>query len=186
MFTKFLFIFSIFFLYNCDNSSPSNQPASLPPISPNSQIFPKQKGEKLLQKLEIKYKPQQVLSYGTCRDVLFKETARYHNNRLICVYTGYSIWLNPEEDPSSNAYQQGMNTEHAWPQSMGAKGPGKSDMHHLFPTREGVNSARSNYPFGEVEDSATDKWYLVDKKEENIPSKNIDAYSELETGRRCI
>ena len=64
---------------------------------------------------------------------------------------------------------------------MGAKGQAKSDMHHLFPTREGVNTARSNYPFGEVPDNETDKWYIVDEVKNEIPSKNRDGYSELDT-----
>lgn len=179
MFAKILLVFSFFFLNTCTNES--QLPASPPPITQRPTIFPKLEGEQLLQKLKEKYKPREVLGYGTCRDVLFKETARYHQDRLTCVYTGYAIWLDPKEDPSTNAYQKGINTEHVWPQSMGAKGQGKSDMHHLFPTREGVNSARSNYPFGEVVDEEADKWYLVDKIGGEMPTKNRDAYSELDT-----
>ena len=43
-----------------------------------------------------------------------------------------------------------MNTEHTWPQSKGATGAAKSDLHHLFPTDSKANSIRGNHPFGIV------------------------------------
>tara|TARA_R110000868_G_scaffold64597_2_gene194051 strand:- start:23782 stop:24483 length:702 start_codon:yes stop_codon:yes gene_type:complete len=43
-----------------------------------------------------------------------------------------------------------MNTEHTWPQSKGAVGIAKSDLHHLYPTKSSINSTRSNYPFCNV------------------------------------
>lgn len=43
-----------------------------------------------------------------------------------------------------------MNVEHSWPQSHGARGTAKSDLHHLFPTTSSINSTRSNFPFCEV------------------------------------
>jgi len=45
-----------------------------------------------------------------------------------------------------------MNCEHSWPQSLGAIGKAKSDLHHLFPVESPVNSKRSNKPFCEVND----------------------------------
>ncbi len=178
-----LFLFTVFFLYNCDHLQKqyNNTRQVEEKFNSEDNIFPHEKGTKLLQKLQSAYKPRDVLGYGTCRDVLFKETARYHEDRLICIYTDYRIWLNPNEDPSTNAFDQGINCEHTWPQSMGAKGQAKSDMHHLFPTRVGVNSARSNYPFGEVPDHETDRWYIGEVMQDEIPTKNIDAYSELDT-----
>lgn len=186
MFTKMLFVvITSFCLYNCDSLQNKNNNSTHHKVEESSHyhkgIFPHEKGEQLLQKLQKTYKPREVLGYGTARDVLYRETARYHKDRLICVYTDYRIWLDPNEDPSSNAYEQGINCEHAWPQSMGAKGQAKSDMHHLFPTREGVNAARSNHPFGEIADVETDKWYIVDEIQDEIPTKNIDAYSELDS-----
>lgn len=50
-----------------------------------------------------------------------------------------------------------LNTEHTWPQSKFSKGLDeafeKSDLHHLFPTSNKLNSLRGNYPFGEVDES---------------------------------
>jgi deoxyribonuclease-1 len=44
-----------------------------------------------------------------------------------------------------------VNTEHTWPQSLGAKAePKRGDLHHLFPTDSKANSVRSSLPFGEV------------------------------------
>ena len=44
-----------------------------------------------------------------------------------------------------------MNCEHSWPQSLGATGIAKSDLHHLFPVMMKMNSRRSNHPFCDVE-----------------------------------
>lgn len=44
-----------------------------------------------------------------------------------------------------------MNIEHTWPQSEGANGIAKSDLHHLFPTSSSTNSIRSSLPFCVVE-----------------------------------
>jgi hypothetical protein len=43
-----------------------------------------------------------------------------------------------------------MNIEHTWPQSEGANGFAKSDLHHLFATSSKTNSIRSSLPFCEV------------------------------------
>ncbi|WII73933.1 endonuclease [Bdellovibrio sp. 22V] len=47
-----------------------------------------------------------------------------------------------------------LNTEHTWPQSRFSgrfdKGMQKSDLHHLYPTDNHMNSVRGNNPFGEV------------------------------------
>lgn len=48
----------------------------------------------------------------------------------------------------------GLNTEHTWPQSKFSnsfpKPVQKSDLHHLFPTLNKINSERGNLPFAEV------------------------------------
>lgn len=48
-----------------------------------------------------------------------------------------------------------LNTEHTWPQSrfggVGGKGVQKSDMHHLYPSDNQINSVRGNHKFGEVD-----------------------------------
>ncbi|MBR6825521.1 MAG: endonuclease, partial [Oscillospiraceae bacterium] len=46
----------------------------------------------------------------------------------------------------------GFNREHVWPKSRASfyQSEGGSDLHHLRPTNEGMNSARSNYTFTNV------------------------------------
>jgi endonuclease I len=50
---------------------------------------------------------------------------------------------------SSQAYAQGFNSEHSWPQSQFDKvEPMKSDLHHVFPSDILSNGIRSSYDFG--------------------------------------
>ncbi|MET0402706.1 MAG: endonuclease, partial [Cystobacter sp.] len=69
-----------------------------------------------------------------------------HDGKVKCVYTGREVATNKIPNSSD------MNTEHTWPQSQGATGAAKSDLHHLFPTDSKANSIRGSYPFGEVVD----------------------------------
>jgi hypothetical protein len=70
-----------------------------------------------------------------------------------CVYSGRTISY-PTNDFNTgtlNNAPYSMNTEHTWPQSfMGSAEPMQSDMHHLFISDGGLNSARGNKPFGWV------------------------------------
>jgi endonuclease I len=86
--------------------------------------------------------------------------------------------MDPSEDPNAWAYNNGIDTEHSWPQSKGAVGLAKSDMHHLYPTRREVNSSRGSDPFAEIPDLETDRWFRKDQILTNIPTSNIDEYSE--------
>lgn len=88
------------------------------------------------------------LGYDTARDRLF-ETVDNEGGTVVGVYSEESIQTTTR--PSGSI----MNTEHTWPQSMGADTePARSDLHHLFPTIPDINSRRSNHPFCVV-DSAT-------------------------------
>ncbi len=143
-------------------------------------LFPGLTGEQLIDSLVANYKPQTVLSYDDARDTMFAVIDN-HEDSVSCVYSGYRIYIDPQNDPSSDAYFKDMNTEHTWPQSKGAdQGNAKSDLHHLFPTREHVNSSRSNAPLGESENISTDKWWRHDYALTSIPDQFIDEYSEKE------
>jgi endonuclease I len=48
-----------------------------------------------------------------------------------------------------------MNCEHSWPQSLGAAGTAKGDLHHLFPSDSYANTKRDRYPFCEVTSGVT-------------------------------
>ncbi|HID38766.1 MAG TPA: T9SS type A sorting domain-containing protein [Calditrichaeota bacterium] len=149
-------------------------------LAQNQDIFPGLTGQTLIDSLKTYYKPANVLDYDTARDTMFAIIDN-HNDSVTCVYSGYRIWLDPQNDPSSEAYSKDMNTEHTWPQSMGAdQGNARSDLHHLFPCRVQVNSSRGNAPFADIIDSATDTWWRLDYSQSSIPVSFIDEYSEKE------
>ncbi|MGB1206591.1 MAG: endonuclease [Chitinophagales bacterium] len=144
-------------------------------------IFSNLSGNELLNALANNYSPTNSLSYSETRDILWAEYAARNNNYLTCIYTGHSVYLNPNEDPTTAAFDQGINTEHTWPQGLGAgNGSAKSDMHHIFPSEVDVNNARGSYPFAEINDWDTDEWYRFTSVYSNTPSQNIDEYSEID------
>ena len=141
-------------------------------------IYPGQVGQELINSLQQSYTPMTVLSYDVARDTMYAIIDN-HNDSLTCVYTGYTIWLDPAADPSTDAYNKDINCEHTWPQSMGAsEGLARSNMHHLFPSRAQANSSRSNAPFAEINDSDTDTWWRNDYSQTSTPTSVIDEYSE--------
>ena len=148
-------------------------------------VFPNLEGEELRSALVSEFKPTSVLTYGEARDTFFKNIDAIENV-LECVYTGFKITLDPSLDPTIDAFSKGINTEHTYPRSKGAfeNTNAYSDMHHLFPTRERVNSDRGSLPFGEITDNLTDKWYIDDDITTSIPNQEIDKYSELLEGTR--
>ncbi len=83
------------------------------------------------------------VSYSRARDIMYGDVDN-HDGKVKCVYTDREITAS--RPPNSND----MNVEHTWPQSKGATGTAKSDMHHLFPTDSRANSIRGNHPFGIV------------------------------------
>ncbi|MDP8322084.1 MAG: hypothetical protein RAO94_07025, partial [Candidatus Stygibacter australis] len=66
------------------------------------------------------YKTTTTLGYDDARDVLYGEIDSQPDNQLSCIYTNFTITLDPDLDPSTNAFNQGINCEHTWPQSYGA------------------------------------------------------------------
>jgi len=143
--------------------------------------------EELVDKLVEKYKPISVLNYANAKDLMYG-TIYKENDSVSCVYTGHTVYLPPDVDPSTflymNGSSNGINAEHTYPRSKGASdGNAYSDMHHLFPTRSPVNSARNNFPFGEINDNQTNSWFYLNNEEDGIPSANIDLYSEVIEGK---
>jgi len=125
------------------------------------------------------YQAPSTLGYNNARDIMYSIIDIKDGNQLTGVYSGYTITLDLSQDPSTDAYNKGINCEHTWPQSLGASSePMKSDMHHLFPTKSNVNSSRGNDPFEDSSDNSTDKWYRNDYYIETIPTQFIDEYAE--------
>ena len=136
-------------------------------------------GDDLISFLQQNYKTSNTLGYTNARDTLYLRVERNNNGQVKGVYTNYSVSLPNGVDPSTHLYENGINCEHVWPQSLGAGSePQKSDMHVIRPCKDNVNSARGNKPFNDVIDSQTTTWYFEDQQTSNIPSSNIDEYSE--------
>jgi endonuclease I len=98
------------------------------------------------------------------------------DGKVTLIYTGEAF--STRDIPNGDV----VNTEHVWPQSLlgSASGRARADLHHLFPCRASVNSARSHFPFADVEDTKTSKWFRSATAETTIPAADVrDAYSEL-------
>ncbi|MCB0555215.1 MAG: hypothetical protein KDD02_16835, partial [Phaeodactylibacter sp.] len=72
-------------------------------------LFPNLEGEELIQALQADYTPDQVLPFANSRDTLFSRVDA-HNDSLTCVYSGYTIYLDPTQDPTVDAFAKGINT----------------------------------------------------------------------------
>jgi hypothetical protein len=111
------------------------------------------------------------------------------------VYTGFARYIPVDADPTIAACNDkpasctdpnDINTEHMWPQSLGAgEEPARSNMHILFPARADVNTARSNNPFAEIPDADTDQWFVRDETRSAAPPEsNRPNWSEVLTNDR--
>ena len=132
--------------------------------------------------IQTNYTPTQTLGYGPARDILYSSIdVDISTQELSGIYTDFTIVMDysTDPDPSTHALNLGINTEHAYPQSMGAGDePARSDMFNIFPCRIEANSSRSNCPFGEIDDTDTEAWFYLNQELNTIPMANIDLYSE--------
>jgi len=151
-------------------------------------LYSDMSGEPLLEQLVTDYKPDRVLRYSTAKDILYSEVF-IEDDSVRCVYSNHALYLPDDVDPSVHLYMDashdGINTEHIYPRSKGAKeeyGNAFSDMHNLAPARHAVNSARANFPYGEIDDEKTTSWYIYSKSTSLVPDNNIELYSERVNG----
>ncbi len=107
-------------------------------------LFEGLRDKELLDALQDYTSGKKVVSYNEARRLMFSSLDVNADGNVICVYTGASV--KGGKVPNNSV----MNTEHTWPQSKGATGAAKSDLHHLYPTDSKANSRRSSFPFGEV------------------------------------
>jgi hypothetical protein len=143
-------------------------------------VFPNFSGNVLLQAVIDNYKTATTLDYGEARDTLYSKIDAV-NDTLECMYSGYKVYVTPGADPTTvvfNAPGGGINAEHGYPQSKGASGIARSDMHHLYPTRTFVNSARQSNPLLDIPDNETTTWFIGTSMQSTKPTTNINAYSE--------
>ena len=150
-------------------------------VEPQS-VFPGLTGGELVAALRADYAPERTLGYDRARDLLFAYEMRTAGH-LRDPYTGWELAL-PPGDPSAVAYDLTITTEHTWPQSRGARDePLRSDMHHLYPVQDRVNSSRGNLPFGEVPDAQAEAWYTLDEARSRPPESHAERWSERGAGR---
>lgn len=110
----------------------------------------KAKNEELKHKLQNRLKHQKALEYKYARRYIFLKVDNY-DNKVEGVYTGRVI--EAKHMPKAT----NMNIEHSWPQSLGAKGIAKSDLHHLFPCDSKANSERGSLLYNYVDDPTWEK-----------------------------
>lgn len=145
-------------------------------------VFPDLEDDALFDALVSGYKTNSTLSLSDTRDTLYRRV-HFYDDSVRCVYSGLARFLNPIDDPSQQLFDNGGNTdinlEHSYPRSKGsADGLAVSDMHHLFPTRVPVNSARASDPFQELNDNQTTAWFYKDLTLSSPPSSAIDNFAE--------
>ncbi len=121
-------------------------------------------GQELLDYLKSLYAPPSAANdsydYDEARDIMYSKIWLQNTDQLTGIYSGYTITIDLTQDPSSDAFNKDINTEHIYPQSKGAENePMRSDMHHLAPTKSNINSSRGNLPFGNISDSEATKWF---------------------------
>ncbi|MBL6989915.1 MAG: endonuclease [Bacteriovoracaceae bacterium] len=102
-------------------------------------------GNEFKQKLKDMISTNTNLGYRRARQIMFGQLDNVEG-RVCSVYSPECIQTT--SIPDGNV----MNCEHTWPQSLGASGIAKSDLHHLYPTNSRKNSLRGNWPFCDVEE----------------------------------
>ena len=148
-------------------------------------LFPGLEGEALQDALRDNYTPAFKLDLDQAKDTLYR-LIDFRQDSVRGIYSGFAVYLPGGVDPSQWVFMNGsgINLEHVYPQSKGADEgePGHSDMHHLYPTRVAVNSARASFPFAEIPDQQTTTWFKRDISMQSIPATDIDGYSEYRNG----
>jgi len=84
------------------------------------------------------------LGYDGARKIMYNDLDN-ENGKLCSVYSEYCLPFKGGM-PDSNK----INCEHSWPQSKGAVGIAKADLHHLYTVDSPTNSMRGNDPFCET------------------------------------
>ena len=101
------------------------------------------------------------------------------DDEIECVYTGFT------QDGGYVTYPNPINAEHIVPQSFfGSAEPMKSDIFILRPCHGNANSARSNNPFGEVNDGSAQWFGIIGNtytSQGNMPA-NHELWSEKSGG----
>lgn len=124
------FLFLLFFSHDLISQEASNSESKI-----LSELL-------LKEELHIKTRKEHLpITYKAANEILFSKLDN-HNGIVCSVYSSQTCMVT-NTVPSPKI----MNIEHTWPQSEGANGEAKSDLHHLFPVESSINSIRSSLPF---------------------------------------
>ncbi len=152
------------------------------------QLFPGLHGEPLADAIRSAYTPTQLLTFTQAKDTLYAKVF-ITNDSVKCIYSGLAHYLPAGVDPSQWVFGSGnevesINLEHGWPQAKGAGDGtnGQMNMYNLFPARVAINSDRGDFPYSDINDDATTKWYALGQTMTSKPTSNINAYSEFKSG----
>jgi len=148
-------------------------------IAQNDNIGSGLNEENLIQFIQTNFTPTSPKDYDEARDSMYQHLDVDATDSLTGVYSGLRAKADGSRTPANGSLS--FNTEHSWPQGYyDHSEPMRGDIHHLYPVWSSVNSSRNNFPFGEVDDNITTSWWYWKngEKEENIPSVDIDLYSE--------
>ena len=155
-----------------------------------SQILPDFEGEDLFKEVVDEFKPNFVETYSVARELMYREIYNVEDS-VHTLYSGHKLFLPPSEEfpiqfLAMNASESGINAEHIYPRSKGAKeeyGNAFSDLHNLAPAKWSVNEARANFPFKDIEDNLTECWYYreqVKRATGELQTNMINRYAEVE------
>lgn len=140
-------------------------------------IYPDEYGSELISAIKADYYPSSIKSYNEARDSMFISLDVTSDGKIYCVYTGLEVTADGSRTPGPSGSE--FNTEHVWPQGFfDSASPMVSDIHHLFPTWQTVNSIRGSLKFADILDSETDTWLYNGAQSTSIPGSNINLYSE--------
>ena len=168
--------------YKTDGSAPT-----LEITTPEQNLFEEIAGglvlDPLVTQLRSEFSVSSSQGYDQARELLYGNIDLSPYDSLEGIYSDYTIKMELISNPRSEAFGKDINAEHTWPQSFGARNePMRSDMHHLFPSKVGVNADRGNLPFAEILDSSTDRWYYRDQELSAIPAASIiNRFSEWQS-----
>ena len=155
-------------------------------------IYPDLTGDELATALAATYAPTSTYSYDRARDTLFAAVYMEPADSLRGFYSGHAVWIDPALDPTSAAWASSprFSTEHIWPENQGATDgtDAHSDMHHLAPVMQSVNSSRSDHPFAEIPDADADRWWGPDGVTRTTapPLATRDLYTEKRNGAGAL
>jgi hypothetical protein len=145
---------------------------------PQQVLFSSLTGQTLVDSVTTNYTAVTVLDYNAAREKIYGEIDKV-GDTLKCVYTGFACYMPPGVSALTAASNGTINAEHSFPQSVGAgTGNANSDMHHIYATNGTVNSARSNWPYGEIPDANVIAWYRLSSITGTKPAIDVSEYSK--------